>query len=443
MSSTRRRSSSSRLRVEWLEGRALLSNDLAPVLHEALPGRSSGAAEVSALHATTDSTLRSVAAAFPLALSLSSADYSQGYSVILSPSVPITRSDGHTTDSVIWGRDITGNVVLDDPVAVGYKASSNLLYGYQLSRQFTDGVLIDYTTRFTRTDGRVFAGASGETTNTQGVLSIPLPGEVGQYTLMVTFRVNRSKDAITDQRVHTVYELLNTPLTTSTAALSVSVSHTGEVNPVFWTEDAIRIVARWATGRKREAGVLTALNQAIYSNKRSIKYGSQQQIEIGLQQYRMASLYDYLKGTVKEADCYNLADMLSTAAALQGIPVGMTIYRGTGLVAGDHPPLSGVHPDNRVPNVLDLKTGQYDAWYNGGHVTPTYSGKYYDPTHGFIGTYSAADESNPDGNWGANLLAYVGPQISSTSSTRYLMKNGQTVGLLYSLSGSTTYGYAI
>src|SRR5437763_16686879 len=96
MSSTRRRRSSSRLRVEWLEARALLSNDLASVLHEALPGRSSGAAEVSALHATTDSTLRSVAAPFPLALSLSSADHSQGYSVILSPSVPITRSAGHT-----------------------------------------------------------------------------------------------------------------------------------------------------------------------------------------------------------------------------------------------------------------------------------------------------------------------------------------------------------
>ncbi len=422
-----------RFQIEPLEGRNLLSQGLAltPTLPMTPDGAPTAPAEVQ-MPDVTPTPFVGVIAVQSLDADPGST-YTGGYSEILSTIVPIIRADGRTTGSVIWGRDASGALLLQDPVAVGYKTTPTLTYGYSLSPSYAADSIFQYSAVFRRTDGYSFKSSSFFAPGKQGELSLPLPSQVGEYTLTVKFTISRAGSVVKEQRSNTVYVLLNTPLREATSN-PTSGSGGGPNDlliPVLCREDAIQYAARWATGRKQAAGVLDALNQSIYRDPLNVKYqGGHVSFRTGAYGFRDANLYDYLDGKVDAADCGNLADMLSVAAALHGIPVGMTIYGGHGLVPGDHPPLSGVRPENRVPNAFNSATGRWDAWYNGSHWTVTYAGKYYDPTHGFTGRYSPAYESDPDRNWGENLLAYQGTTIPTSTTTHYLMKDGKVVGFM-------------
>ena len=254
--------------LESLGDRILLSRGLTPTA-PLLGGATLGPAEVRAA-AGAPAALAGPGATQSLSVAASSAS-TGAYSQILSPIIPMTLSDGRTSGATIWALNAAGNLTLHDPVAVAYRAWPKLTYCFSLA-DGTGVATLNYQADFVRSDGYTFHSASGSLKYSPGSsISLPLPPQVGQYTLKVRLYAS----GILDQtRQNTVYVLLNTPLDSAAAARSPFRG------PVIRSELAIRYAAQWATGQSTAAGVdaaarvVAALNRSIYSNPLGWKYGN-------------------------------------------------------------------------------------------------------------------------------------------------------------------------
>lgn len=80
---------------------------------------------------------------------------------------------------------------------------------------------------------------------------------------------------------------------------------------------------------------------------------------------------------------------------------------------------------------MNLATNVRDAWRNGNHQLVVFAGKYFDPVHGFTGTYNPTDANGLRRSYGANLLGYLGEAVPNSPGAFYIMKNGRTIGICY------------
>jgi hypothetical protein len=338
----------------------------------------------------------------------------------------------HTTGSVIWREDADGNVLVNDPIAVAFKVSPTLTYSYSLSAEFEGGGSILCVATMRRTDGYYWYAGGGSLTKTRGEVELQLPAEVGEYTLNVVFVKSRpGGQGANEGRSHTVYNLLRAPLPTLDLGSALFPEATPRVEEPF-----VRYAVQWATGKSNAQGVLESLTQTMYANPLGWTYRGSVRVP-----------YNLLEGA-REANCWGFADTLQILATLNGIQVGRTLYRWEGLLPADRPPVGKAVTTGRAYNEY---TGRIDGWYNGGHSMVTHNGKYYDPTFGYIGTYSKAYESNPERNWGENLLCWYDPynaKIDPATGWIKAFKNGVVVNLVQydNATGlfryNTTYNWA-
>ena len=421
MTRIRRRTARSHFQVEGLESRDMLAQVLAstPQVPHPLVGPSTGSAEVRTLDEASHAFVGPVAAQ-ALGTEASSL-YGQGYSEILSPTAPIVLGDGRTTGAIIWGRDAAGIVTLDDPVAVGLKSSPTLIYGYAFAPAYANNSIFQYSAVFTRSDGYEYRSSSFFAPGRQGQLALPLPPEVGKYTLTVRFTIYGSGTVVNEQRSHTVYVLLKTP--TPTTPVGTGPDDVIDTAPLT-TVDAVKAATRWATGQTTAAGVLSALTMAMYGNPMSWDYTAGD---------RVSDAFALLGSRGAGGYCKDFAEVLALLASLNGVHVGLSYYGWQGILPPDHPPLSGTGTNGDPDAVNDL-TGLRDTWMSGDHWTVNHNDRYYDPTFGFIGHYSPDDEDDPDRNWGENLLGHWAGTPSAIGTPMY--KDGRFVGWAWAGDGS-------
>jgi hypothetical protein len=271
------------------------------------------------------------------------------------------------------------------------------------------------------------SGGFQELTGWEKDFKVTLPDKVGKYTLAITLKIYHDTDLLrTENRSHTLYVLLNSPVNTTISGVSTGQPRTA------WLD----LATVWAKDKTNETEVAVALNSAEYGNPIGWGYGYPKESPLTLIE----------DGAGKNGDCFVFRDVWRVFAAILGVGTSYSEYRpANGFMTSTRPALDG----NASANAKNKATGTRDRWLFSNHQFGTFGSTFYDPTYGLTGANTTTGkEANVfckiDGTEGGRFRCTVLSPPPAKALVKYTSStiNGWTIAEYQTVATSPAPGAA-